>query len=110
MAVIIDGKEVSRITRIEIAKEVFDFKDKYGITPGLAVILVGEDPASCVYVRNKHKACLEVGINSYEIKYPETVSEEELIAKINELNASTSFSGLILLIILSSDICSGSGS
>ena len=96
MAVIIDGKEVSRITRIEIAKEVFDFKDKYGITPGLAVILVGEDPASCVYVRNKHKACLEVGINSYEIKYPETVSEEELIAKIGELNADPFVNGILV--------------
>ena len=96
MLKIIDGKEVSRLTRLEIAKEVSELKEKSGIVPGLAVILVGENPASCVYVRNKHKACLEVGINSYEIKYPEDVKEEELIAKIQELNYDQNVNGILV--------------
>ena len=96
MLKIIDGKEVSRLTRLEIAKEVSELKEKRGIVPGLAVILVGENPASCVYVRNKHKACLEVGINSYEIKYPEDVKEEELIAKIRELNYDQNVNGILV--------------
>ena len=96
MAIIIDGKEVSRLTRCDIAVEVADFKKEYGVTPGLAVILVGENPASCVYVRNKHKACLEVGINSYEIKYPEDVSEEELLSKIDELNSDEAVNGILV--------------
>ena len=96
MSVIIDGKEVSRLTRLEIAEEVVKFKEKYDAAPGLAVILVGENPASCVYVRNKHKACLEVGINSYEIKYPESVTEEELISKIIELNSDAAVNGILV--------------
>lgn len=104
MSVIIDGKEVSKITRLELAKEVASFKDKYGITPGLAVILVGDDPASCVYVRNKHRACLEIGINSYEITYPASVTEEELIAKIDELNADKSVNGILVQLPLPKQI------
>ena len=104
MSVIIDGKEVSRITRLELAKEVASFKDKYGITPGLAVILVGDDPASCVYVRNKHRACLEIGINSYEITYPASVTEEELIAKIDELNADKTVNGILVQLPLPKQI------
>lgn len=96
MSVIIDGKEVSRLTRQEIALEVAELKGKYGVIPGLAVILVGENPASCVYVRNKHKACLEVGINSYEIKYPEEVTEAELIEKIDELNSDDTVNGILV--------------
>ena len=104
MSVIIDGKEVSKITRLELAKEVVSFKDKYGITPGLAVILVGDDPASCVYVRNKHRACLEIGINSYEITFPASVTEEELIAKIDELNADKSVNGILVQLPLPKQI------
>ena len=96
MSVIIDGKEVSRIPREKIAEDVAEFKNNYGIVPGLAVILVGENPASCVYVRNKHKACLEVGINSYEIKYPADVTEEELILKIKELNQDKNVNGILV--------------
>ena len=82
MAVIIDGKLVAQDTRLEIKENVARFQEKYGVTPGLAVILVGENPASQVYVRNKHRACLEVGINSIEITLPETTTEAELLAKI----------------------------
>ena len=87
MAEIIDGKLVSATVRKSITEEVKNFISETGKTPGLAVILVGNNPASAVYVRNKHKACLEVGINSYEITMPEETTEEELLQKIEELNA-----------------------
>ena len=96
MAVIIDGKLVAQDTRANIKNSVATFQDKYGITPGLAVILVGENPASQVYVRNKHRACLEVGINSIEIKLPEQTAEEELLAKIDELNNRKDVHGILV--------------
>ena len=96
MAVIIDGKLVAQDTRAEIKDKVAEFQVKYGITPGLAVILVGENPASQVYVRNKHRACLEVGINSIEIKLPEETTEAELLDKINELNTRDDVHGILV--------------
>lgn len=96
MAVIIDGKLVAQDTRLEIKENVARFQEKYGVTPGLAVILVGENPASQVYVRNKHRACLEVGINSIEITLPETTTEAELLAKIEELNARDDVHGILV--------------
>ncbi len=96
MAEIISGKLVSAEVRKNIAKEVADFASQSGVTPGLAVILVGNDPASAVYVRNKHKACLEVGMNSYEITMPENTSEDELLAKISELNNDNNVHGILV--------------
>ncbi len=96
MANIIDGKLVTSEVRKTTAAEINDFKDKYGVTPGLAVILVGNDPASAVYVRNKHKGCLEVGINSYEIKMPEETTEQELLAEIDKLNADENVHGILV--------------
>ena len=96
MAEIINGKLVSTEVRKSIANEIEEFKKCGGITPGLAVILVGNDPASAVYVRNKHKACLEVGINSYEITMPEETTEDELLAKIDELNSDTNVHGILV--------------
>ena len=96
MAEIIDGKLVSSTVRKNLTKEIEEFKTETGITVGLAVILVGNNPASAVYVRNKHKACLEVGINSYEITMPEETTEEELLAKIDELNADTNVHGILV--------------
>ena len=96
MAEIINGKIVSAKLRDEIASKVVDFKAKYGGAPGLAVIVVGDDPASAVYVRNKHKACLEVGITSYQIELPGDISEDELISKIDELNADDSVNGILV--------------
>ena len=96
MAEIIDGKLVSSTVRKNLTKEIEEFKTETGITVGLAVILVGNNPASAVYVRNKHKACLEVGINSYEITMPEETTEEELWAKIDELNADTNVHGILV--------------
>ena len=96
MAEIINGKYVSAEVRKNITEEIKDFVAKTGVTPGLAVILVGNNPASAVYVRNKHKACLEVGINSYEITMPEDTTEDELLTKIDELNNDSKVHGILV--------------
>jgi len=95
MAQIIDGKKISSELRAEIAEEVKAMV-REGITPGLAVIIVGEDPASKVYVRNKGRACAEVGIYSEIIEMPESTSETELLAKIAELNARAEINGILV--------------
>ena len=71
MAQIIDGKAISKQVREEIAAEVVSFKEKYGCAPGLAVVIVGNDPASQVYVRNKKRGCEEVGFYSEYYEWPE---------------------------------------
>ena len=96
MAEIINGKLVTSEVRKQTALEVKEFNEKYGITPGLAVILVGNDPASAVYVRNKHKGCLEVGINSYEITMPQETTEEQLLSEIEKLNADEKVHGILV--------------
>ena len=96
MAEIIDGKLVTLEVRKKTAEEIKEFKEKCNVTPGLAVILVGNDPASAVYVRNKHKGCVEVGINSYEIKMPEETTEEELLLEIDRLNADANVHGILV--------------
>ena len=80
MAHIIDGKAISAQIRREIAEQVEILKAERGIVPGLAVVIVGEDPASRVYVRNKHRACEEVGFASFGYELPTETSEEELLA------------------------------
>jgi methylenetetrahydrofolate dehydrogenase (NADP+)/methenyltetrahydrofolate cyclohydrolase len=96
MAELIDGKLVSAKIREALATDVADFKEKHGVTPGLAVIIVGENPASLVYVRNKHRACVEAGMNSIEVKLPEETSEEQLLSKIAELNADSDVHGILV--------------
>ena len=94
MAILLKGKEVSTRIKDELKKEVTALKEK-GINPGLAVILVGEDPASQVYVRNKKLACEYIGINSFEYLLPETTTQEELIGLIEKLNNDDSVSGIL---------------
>ena len=96
MAEIISGKVVSQAVREDIAREVEALSKKFQKLPGLAVIKVGDDPASAVYVRNKHKACLDVGMRSYQIELPERTTEQELLAKIDELNADTEVNGILV--------------
>lgn len=96
MAVIIDGKLVSAKTRETIKQNVADFETKYNTVPGLAVIVVGNDPASAVYVRNKHKSTLDVGMRSYQIEFPENITQEELLAKIHELNNDADVNGILV--------------
>lgn len=92
---IIDGKALAKEKRAEIAKQVEALKEK-GVTPGLAVVLVGEDPASQIYVRNKHKACEEVGIYSRKITLPEETTEEEILKIIDELNNDPEIDGILV--------------
>lgn len=96
MAEIISGKEVSAAVRERIACDVAELTKKYGRAPGLAVVKVGDDPASAVYVRNKHKACLEVGVRSYQIEMPENTEESVLLSKIDELNADPEVDGILV--------------
>ena len=95
MTNIIDGKLIASELREKIAKHVTIIKKNYGITPGLSVILVGEDPASQVYVRNKGKQTLEAGMNSFEHKLDEKTSEKALIELILKLNADPKVHGIL---------------
>lgn len=96
MVEIIDGKLVSSVMRESLKSEVLAFKTDSDKTVGLAVILVGNDPASAVYVRNKHRACEQVGIDSYQIELPESTSEEELLATIDRLNSDDKINGILV--------------
>lgn len=93
---IIDGKAFAATVRTQVAAHVTALKDDHGITPGLAVVLVGEDPASQVYVRSKGKLTVEVGMNSYEHKLDASTSEEDLLALIAQLNADPAVHGILV--------------
>lgn len=95
-AAIIDGKAFAANLRATIAGAVDQLKTSHGVTPGLAVILVGEDPASQVYVRNKGKQTIEAGMNSFEFKMPADVPEQALLDKIEELNADPAVNGTLV--------------
>ncbi|KKJ76083.1 methenyltetrahydrofolate cyclohydrolase [Kiloniella litopenaei] len=95
-ATIIDGKKFSATLRGRIAEEVTRLKNDHNLTPGLAVVLVGEDPASQVYVRSKGKQTLEAGMNSYEHKMPAETTQEELLAKVEELNNDPAVHGILV--------------
>ena len=94
-ATIIDGKAFAAKVRAQVADEVTKLKSEHKITPGLAVILVGEDPASEVYVRNKGKQTLEVGMNSYEHKLDANTSEADLLALVDQLNNDPRVHGIL---------------
>ena len=94
-AQIIDGVALSKQLRADVAERTLQLKSK-GVTPGLAVILVGEDPASQVYVRNKIKACEDCGIKSVFEKYDASLSQADLLARINALNADSSIHGILV--------------
>lgn len=95
MAKLLMGKEVSARIKAELKTEVENLK-KQGITPGLAVIIVGEDPASQVYVRNKERACEECGIYSEKYALPEETTQEELLELIDKLNKKNDISGILV--------------
>lgn len=96
MAMRIDGKRISAEIREEIRAESAAFTARTGIVPGLAVVLVGEDPASQVYVRNKHRACEEVGFRSDVYTLPEATTQDELNALIDRLNADDGIHGILV--------------
>ena len=93
---IIDGKEVARKLRERISSAVKKIEQEYNKIPGLAVVLVGNDPASEVYVRNKGIQTKEVGMTSYEFKLPEDTPEKELLEKVEELNNDPNINGCLL--------------
>jgi len=95
-AQLIDGKAFAAQVRGQVAEHVARLKQDHGIVPGLAVVLVGEDPASQVYVRSKGKQTVEVGMASFEHKLDASVSEEELIAVIDQLNADPAVHGILV--------------
>ena len=103
MAKIIDGKVISASVKERVKAEVSALKEK-GITVGLAVIIVGEDPASKVYVSNKKKACENLGIISEEYALPESTTNEELLALIEELNSKPSINGILCQLPLPSHL------
>lgn len=95
-AQIIDGKDQARILNENTKSQVQEIEKKYGFTPTLAVVLVGEDPASQVYVRNKVRTAGETGINSLEFVLPATISQQDLEAKVKELSANPDVDGILV--------------
>jgi methylenetetrahydrofolate dehydrogenase (NADP+)/methenyltetrahydrofolate cyclohydrolase len=96
VATIIDGKAISQLVRDEVARDVEAFRAENGRAPGLHVVLVGEDPASTVYVRNKEKAAAEVGIAGRVHRLPDSTTEEALLALVRELNQSGEVDGILV--------------
>ena len=95
-ATVIDGKAFAATVREKVAAHVTMLKSEHGITPGLAVVLVGEDPASQVYVRSKGKQTVEVGMESFEFKRDVDITEEELLALIDQLNNDPKVHGILV--------------
>ena len=93
---IIDGKKASAALREELKEKVSKLKSTYNTIPGLTVILVGEDPPSKIYVKNKEKSAVEVGINSEVIHYPDNIEEKVVLDKIKELNKNDKVSGILV--------------
>ncbi|MBN8815605.1 MAG: bifunctional methylenetetrahydrofolate dehydrogenase/methenyltetrahydrofolate cyclohydrolase FolD [Sphingomonas sp.] len=93
---IIDGKAFALGLRERIAAQVAQFREAAGRTPGLAVVLVGEDPASAVYVRSKHKATIAAGMESFEHKLPADTAQDDLLALIDTLNADPAVDGILV--------------
>ena len=94
--ILIDGKKAAAELREELKKEVQQLKSKYNTVPGLSVILIGELAPSKIYVKNKEKSAIEVGLKSEVIRYPETVDEKTVLNKIKELNNDASVSGILV--------------
>lgn len=103
-AVLIDGKAFAEGLRGRVATAASRFHDETGRAPGLAVVLVGEDPASSVYVRSKGKACREAGMESVEHRLPDTTTQSDLIALVEALNADDAIDGILVQLPLPSQI------
>ena len=101
---LIDGNAIAQVIRDELKVSVAGVKESYGITPGLAVVLVGERRDSATYVRMKKKACAEIGIESFGIDLPADVSQEDLIKTVDQLNADPKVHGILVQLPLPSHI------
>ncbi len=106
-ATLIDGKAIAAGLRGEVAAAVVNFAAEHGLQPGLAVVLVGDDPASQVYVRNKKRETEAAGMASFEVKVPATTSELELLAVVEELNRCADVDGILVQLPLPPHIDSG---
>ena len=104
MAEIIDGKKIAADVKAQVRAEIEQLKAQ-GANPGLAVVLVGNNPASRVYVTNKEKDCAECGFRSYEYALPEETTEAELLELIDKLNADSTVSGILVQLPLPRQIC-----
>ncbi len=104
MTEIIDGKKVAEHLRKEVREEVKKLKEETNIVPGLAAVLVGNNPASQIYVRNKRKACEEVGIYSEEYNLPEDITEGDLLSLVEKLNHDEKIHGILVQLPLSKQI------
>lgn len=104
MSNIIDGKAFAEGLRVKVGKQVAALQAKHNFTPGLAVVLVGENPASQVYVRNKAKQTAESGMRSFEHKLPETTSEADLLALVDKLNKDPAVHGILVQLPLPKQI------
>ncbi len=101
---VIDGKAFAAGLRGRVAEKVAELKSQKGVVPGLAVVLVGEDPASQVYVRNKAKQTLEAGMQSFEHKLPDTTTQDDLLALVAQLNADPQVHGILVQLPLPKQI------
>ena len=101
---IIDGKKIAEELRVELKKKIIEFKATYKSVPGLTVILIGEDPPSKIYVKNKQKYAKDIGINSEIIKYQENVDEKTVLDKISKLNNDKKISGILVQLPLPKQI------
>jgi methylenetetrahydrofolate dehydrogenase (NADP+)/methenyltetrahydrofolate cyclohydrolase len=95
-AQLIDGKQIAQAIREEIRSGVEEFRQRHGVTPGLATVLVGDNPASVSYVTAKNKTCAELGMTSFQHTLPATITEEELLALIDRLNRDPAVHGILV--------------
>src|SRR4030088_2863276 len=102
---IIDGKLIAAELRARVAAEVTRLQREHGITPGLAVVLVGSNPASQVYVRSKHKQTQEAGMASFEHVLPADVAQDDLLTLIGKLNRDSSVHGILVQLPLPKSLC-----
>ena len=103
-ATVINGKQMAEEIRSEVAAETREFHERLGVTPGLAAVLVGSDPASAVYVRNKRRACDEADMFSETFELPEETTQDELISLVKQLNADPRFHGILVQLPLPAHI------
>ena len=95
MAKLIDGRAIAEKVYVDLRREIAELKAK-GVTPGLAVVLVGDNPASRAYVRSKDKMCRELGLHSLKLELPESTTQEELLRRVEELNRDPSIHGILV--------------
>src|SRR3954470_16778431 len=95
MANLIDGRTVAEKVYVDLRNEIAELKAK-GVTPGLAVVLVGDDPASRAYVRSKDKMSRELGLHSVKLELSESTTQDELLARVNELNRDPAIHGILV--------------